>query len=92
MVVYDLDRNESIDTVKVNGIEYRLGDVPKSVQGIMMDVKVSWWEKLKGVKLVDKWRPVVKKYLEVFNKDVNIEHWDDGQVFQLISILYDRLR
>jgi hypothetical protein len=39
------------------------------------------------VKLVDKWREVVKEYLEVFNDDVDMKYWDDGQVFQLVGIL-----
>jgi hypothetical protein len=41
MAIYDLDRDESIDIVVVNGREYKIGDVPLVVKEKMIGVKVN---------------------------------------------------
>jgi len=86
-MIYDLDRDESIDIVKVNGKSYRVWDVPVAVKVLFMNTRYNFWDVIKWVKRIDKWRNVVKEYLKVFNDNVDISKWDDGQVFQLLNIL-----
>jgi len=91
MVVYDLDRDESIDTLMVNGKGYRMWDIPVGVMKSFVGVRYGLWDRLRWVKRIDKWKPVVEEYLWVFNEKVDLKNWDDGQIFQFINILSKKI-
>lgn len=83
MATYNLDQNEEIDQIKINGIEYEVGDIPVRIMEKIMAIKTGWFRK----DLVDQWRPICKEILEIRNKDVDIENLTQEKLLAFIQYI-----
>lgn len=90
MAIYDLDKTEIIDVIKINWKEYKVWDIPTSIILKIKKIK-SWifWFLWKSIE--DQWVPIIKEILEIKNENVNIENISKKQIFWFVSFLKDKI-
>jgi len=87
MATYNLDHNEEVDSIKINGVWYEVGDIPYSIIVKIRNIKTGMFDKSLDVQ----WRPIIKEILEIKNKDVNVENLTKDKVFWFIKYLKRKL-
>lgn len=88
-MIIDLDAvdTEEIDTIKLNGVEYEIGNVtPEMMERIG---KVDLQSK---VSVFDQWRPIVKEILQVRNPDADAESLWRDKIEAFVRYLMQRIR
>ena len=83
MAQYNLDENEEIDQIKINGVEYEVGDIPVRIIEKIMTIKTGIFHK----DLIEQWRPICKEILELRNKEINLEDLTKEKLFALITYI-----
>lgn len=83
MTVYNLDANEEIDQIKINGIEYEIWDIPVVIIEKIMQIKTGFFKK----DMIEQWRPICKEILEIRNKDVDISNITKEKLFAFITYI-----
>lgn len=86
MAVYDLDKNEEIDYMTINGKEYEVGDIPLDIIQEIYKTDIYSSEK----KLKEKWIKIMKKILSIRNKDIDIDKISDDKIKAFIIYLKDK--
>jgi len=81
MTIYNLDANEEIDLIKINGIEYEVWDIPIAIIEKILNIK-TWIFKRD---LVDQWKPICKEILEIRNKNVDVSNITKDKLFAFIT-------
>lgn len=83
MTVYNLDANEEIDQIKINGIEYEIWDIPVVIIEKIMQIKTGFFKK----DMIEQWRPICKEILEIRNHDVDISNITKEKLFAFITYI-----
>lgn len=83
MTIYNLDANEEIDQIKINGIDYEVGDVPVRIIEKIMKIKTGIFKK----DLIEQWRPICQEILELRNKNVDISNITKEKLFAFITYI-----
>lgn len=83
MTKYNLDANEEIDDIKINGVEYEVWDIPLRI--IEKILKIQTWIFKKD--LIEQWRPVCQEILELRNKDVDVSNITKDKLFAFITYI-----
>lgn len=87
MAIYDLDKNEEIDYIKINWIEYQIWDIPLDIENDIL--KISTFTKEE--KLVKQWKKIMYRILKIRNKDVNIEDISIEKIKAFIIYLKNKI-
>lgn len=87
MAVYNLDANEEIDNIKINGVDYEVWDIPVKIIEKIMQIKTGWFRK----DLVDQWRPVCQEILEIRNKNVDVSNITRDKLFAFITYINNKV-
>ena len=88
MAIYDLDLNEEIDTIKINGVEYKVWDIPERIIEKIMNIKV--W--IFNNNIIEKWKPICKEILEIRNKNVDIDNITKEKMFAFIQYIKNKIQ
>lgn len=81
MAKYNLDANEEIDLIKINGIEYEVWDIPIRIIEKILIIKTWLFRK----DLLEQWRPICQEILEMRNKDVDVSNMTKDKLFAFIT-------
>lgn len=85
--VIDLDLNEDIDYIKLNGREYQIGIIPQRLLE-----RVNAIDTTKGLDdLLIQWRDLAKDILEVRNDVINMDHITDEKLGAFIKYILDKV-
>ncbi len=83
MAIYDLDANEEIDQIKINGTEFEVWDIPVRLIEKTMMIKTGFFRK----DLVDQWLPICKEILEIRNPPIDLSLLTKDKIFALITYI-----
>lgn len=83
MATYNLDANEEIDQIMINGVEYEVGDIPVRIIEKIMAIKTGFFRK----DLVEQWRPICQEILEIRNKDVDLSNITKEKIYAFITYI-----
>lgn len=84
MAIYNLDQNEEIDTIKINGVEYEVWDIPVRIMEKIMNIKTGFFKK---DNMVAKWLPICQEILEMRNKNVDLTNLTNEKLFAFIEYI-----
>lgn len=83
MAQYNLDANEEIDQIKINGVEYEVGDIPVRIIEDIMNIKTGLFKR----DLIEQWKPICKEILELRNQNINIDDFTKEKLFAFITYI-----
>lgn len=83
MTTYNLDANEEIDFIKINGIDYEVGDIPMRIIDKIMEIKTWLFKK----DIIEQWRPICQEILEIRNKNVDVSNLTRDKLFAFINYI-----
>lgn len=83
MATYNLDANEEIDQIMINGVEYEIGDIPVRIIEKIMAIKTGFFRK----DLVEQWRPICQEILEIRNKNVDLSNITKEKIYAFITYI-----
>jgi hypothetical protein len=83
MAIYNLDQNEEIDTMTINGVPYEVGDIPVRIIEKIMTIKTGFFRK----DLEVQWIPICKEVLELRNKQVDLTNFTREKLFAFIQYI-----
>lgn len=87
MAVYNLDINEEIDNIKINGVDYEVGDIPVRIIEKIMQIKTGFFRK----DIVEQWKPICQEILEIRNKNVDVSNITKDKMFAFITYINNKL-
>lgn len=84
--IIDLDANEDIDIIKINGVEYSIGDIPPSIKQRILNMTTNRKE------INNAWRPILLDILKIKNKDVqDPKLWTDEKVIAFSMFIIKKM-
>lgn len=83
MAVYNLDANEEIDQIKINWVDYEVGDIPLAIIEKIMAVKVGFFTK----DTINQWIPICKEILEIRNKNIDMSGMTKDKILAFITYI-----
>ena len=83
MTVYDLDKYEDIDQIKINGVEYEVGDIPLSIVAKINKIKTGKNRK----DIMDQWKPICTEILSIRNKNVDLSNVGEEKIKAFIHYI-----
>lgn len=83
MALYDLDENEEIDQIKINGVEYEVWDIPVVIIEKILAIKTGVFRK----DLLEQWKPICKEILEIKNNNVDIQNITKDKLLAFIQYI-----
>jgi len=83
MATYNLDANEEIDTMTINGVPYEVGDIPVRIIEKIMAIKTGFFRK----DLIEQWKPICQEILELRNKNVDLSNLTKEKLFAFITYI-----
>jgi len=86
-MTYDLDKNEKLDSMKINGVEYAIGDIPVKIMERIMNIE-TWFFKRSITK---SWLPICEDILKIRNENVNISNITDNKLLAFINYINDKI-
>lgn len=88
MATYNLDANEEIDQIKINGIEYEVGDIPVRIMEKIGQIKTWFFRK----DLENQWRPICQEILEIRNENVDLSNLTKEKLYAFIQYIQWKLQ
>jgi len=83
MAIYNLDQNEEIDTMTINGVQYEVGDIPESIVAKIMKIKTGVFRR----DLEAQWMPICKEILELRNNQFDIANLTRDKLLSFIQYI-----
>jgi hypothetical protein len=87
-MIIDLDKNEVISTLFVQGKEYRIGELTKYQKNkIFRLIHWGWSEE----ELFKKRKKIIPEVLERLNKDLDVSKWETNDIATFINIITSKI-
>jgi len=84
---YNLDENEEIDNIKINWINYDVWDIPLTILEEILEIKTGLFSK----SLMNQWKPICKKILEIRNNNINIDNLTEKKLLAFIQYIKNKI-
>lgn len=88
MTSYNLDKDEDIDTITINGFDYQVGDLPLEI--ITKVEKISTKEKLGDI--LEGFRPIMRDLLKIKNPEIDTRELTDDKVASFMSYVLNKIK
>ena len=87
MATYNLDANEEIDNIKINGVDYEVGDIPIVIIEKIMQIKTGFFKK----DLIEQWKPICQEILELRNKNADLSNITKEKMYAFITYIKNKI-
>lgn len=95
MAVINLDENEKIDEIIVQGRTYFVGDIPPAILLRIYNIRTSMMPRILArffkKHILNQRKAVIQDYLELKNKEVDLKYWSENHIQNFISYIEKRL-
>ena len=80
MTVINLDENERIDEIQIQGIKYLAGDIPPLLAMQILNIKTNMLSRFLRISTEKQREPIIKEYLSIKNKRLHEEYENSAQL------------
>lgn len=91
MAIINLDENEHIDLLQIQGVNYKAGDVPPAIAEQILNIKTSFLSRWFGKGVEHQRANIIKDYLLIKNEVVEMRYWTKSHLQQMIFYLSKRI-
>lgn len=91
MTVINLDENERIDEIQIQGIKYLTGDIPPLLAMQILNIKTNMLSRFLRISTEKQREPIIKEYLSIKNEKVEMRYWTKNHIQSMILYINKRL-
>lgn len=91
MTVINLDENERIDEIQIQGVKYFAGDIPPLLAMQILNIKTNMLSRFLRISTEKQREPIIKEYLSIKNEKVEMRYWTRNHIQSMILYINKRL-
>jgi hypothetical protein len=91
MTVINLDENERIDEIQIQGVKYLAGDIPPLLAIQILNIKTNMLSRFLRISTEKQREPIIKEYLSIKNEKVEMRYWTKNHIQSMILYINKRL-
>ncbi len=91
MTVINLDENERIDEIQVQGVKYLAGDVPPFLAEQILNIKGSFYSRFLWTSVEKQREPIIRDYLRLKNEQVDMRYRTKRHIQNMIFYITKRI-
>ena len=85
---HDLDKNEEVDIIKINDIEYKVWDIPPEIIRRILKVNTLFTSE---EKLYEEWENIMEEILRIRNKEVNLKYVSKDKILAFAVYIQNKI-
>ena len=91
MTVINLDENERIDEIQIQGVKYLAGDIPPLLAMQILNIKTNILSRFLRISTEKQREPIIKEYLSIKNEKAEMRYWTKNHIQSMILYINKRL-
>ena len=88
MAIYDLDKNEEIDIIKINDKEYKVWDIPPEIIRKILKINTMFTSE---DKLYKERKNIMEEILKIRDDDVNLEYVSKDKILAFAVYIQNKI-